>query len=680
MRPRLAFVILLATALPAAGQTWRPMGPPGGDVRSLAVDPNDPRRIYLGTSDGHLFGSRDAGEHWQLLGRAGPRLDAVVTAILVDPRDAHILYASTWTQDVAAGGGVFRSADGGATWSAAGLAGKAVRALVQAPSNPEVLVAGTLDGVFRSRDAGRTWERISPEGHEEIRNLDSVAIDPHNPDVIYVGTFHLPWKTTDGGRRWLPIHEGMIDDSDVMSILVDHANPRRVYASACSGIYRSEDGAATWKKIQGIPFSARRTHVILQDPKRPALVYAATTEGLWKSTNAGAAWQRTTPKDWVVTSLVLGGDSPNHVVMGTEKLGALLSDDGGLHFRAANEGFFHRQIVSLALDRERPQRVLAVLANAPEPILATEDGGRNWAPLGPGLRTQSLRRVYASPDGWWAALADGGLMRYDGQKSAWVRAGSVVGEAAVNQQQAARKTGERRAAAKRPAPQALPPSAVAVAKAPLTRLINDMAFSRDIRFAATDGGLLASTDGGVTWSVFPVGPMTTLPVRAVRASPSGRDLWVVSLRGLVFSHDAGKTWSWHDLPLEAGGALRLDVPPDTPNGETMVAPARNGLYISRDSGAHWQQAASGLPEVPIQDIALVGSIFLASMQTGGLYISHDRGRTWARIEGTLAEGFFPVVATEEATFTVYAASATEGLYAVELAAAAAESRSKSQGP
>jgi len=656
--------LTLLAALPASAQTWRPMGPPGGDVRSLGEDANDPGRIYLGTADGHVFGSRDAGEHWQLLGRAGSRLDAVVTAILVHPRDSRTLYASTWTQDPAAGGGVFRSDDGGRTWRAAGLAGQAVRALAQAPSNPDVLVAGTLDGVYRTEDAGETWQRISPQGHEEIRNLDSVAIDPRNPEVIYVGTFHLPWKTTDGGRRWVPVHQGMIDDSDVMSILIDRTNPHRLYASACSGIYRSENGAALWKKIQGIPFSARRTHVIRQDPQRGAIVYAATTEGLWRTTNAGASWQRVTPSDWVINALVIPSDQPNRLVMGTEKLGVLLSDDAGQHFRVANDGFFHRQIVALALDRERPGRVLAVLTNAPEPVLATADGGRTWAPLGPGLKTEGLRRVYASPDGWWAALERGGLIRYEEKKGAWVRAGTVVGEAANRPQRDASPSRRPRASPK--------------GKRPLEHLINDMAFSRQTWFAATEDGLLASTDHGATWVIFPVGPMTTLPVRSVRCSGDGQDLWVVSLRGLVFSHDGGKSWSWHDLPLDAGGALRLDVAPEASYGQTLVAAARNGLYISRDAGNHWQLVASGLPEAPIQDLAIVGAVFLASMQTGGLYISFDRGHTWSRIEGTLAEGYFPVVTTLDAASTIFAASATEGLYAVELGTAAAATGASGQ--
>src|ERR1700687_3102907 len=113
--------LLLIAATVASAQTWRPLGPPGGDVHSLAVDPSRPGRLFLGTADGHIFGSEDAGAHWTLLGRAGTRLDAVITAIIVDPRDANVLFASAWTQERSTGGGVFRSGDGGQTWRDAGL-------------------------------------------------------------------------------------------------------------------------------------------------------------------------------------------------------------------------------------------------------------------------------------------------------------------------------------------------------------------------------------------------------------------------------------------------------------------------------------------------------------------------------------------------------------------------------
>ncbi len=134
---------------------------------------------------------------------------------------------------------------------ASGLAGHAVRALVQAPSDANILIAGALDGVFRSNDLGKTWERITPLGDSELRNFDSLAIDPQDPAIIYAGTFHLPWKTIDGGKIWMPIHRGMIDDSDVLSLEVNLSNPQQIFASACSGIYRSEDAGANWNKIEG---------------------------------------------------------------------------------------------------------------------------------------------------------------------------------------------------------------------------------------------------------------------------------------------------------------------------------------------------------------------------------------------------------------------------------------------
>ena len=648
---KISFALLLLLACTGArAQTWKPLGPPGGDVLTMAGDPSRPGRVFLGTADGHIFGSEDTGAHWTLLGRVSARLDAVITSIIIDPRDSNVIYASAWMQDPAAGGGVFRSGDGGRTWSDTGLAGQAVRALAMAASDPDTLVAGTLDGIYRSRDASKTWERISPEHHEELRNLDSLAIDPRDPRIIYAGTFHLPWKTTDGGRNWKPIHDGMIDDSDVMSIFIDRSTPGRIFASACSGIYRSDNAAGEWRKIQGIPYTARRTYAITQDPADPARVYAATSEGLWKTSDGGMTWRRTTPQDWAVNTVVVTAGHPGRVLIGTEQLGVLASDDNGEHFADANGGFYHRQILALALDAEHPGRILAVLPHAPDTIVATDDNGKSWLPLGPGLRTEQMLRVYASPDGWWASIEHGGLMRYDAVKKSWQRAGIVTGDVPANLDPKPRGSHASREGTKTSTRQ-------------LQQIVSDMAFSSNGWFAATDVGLLMSTDRGATWSLKPLGPLTSLPVQSVRVSGDGQRLWVVSLRGLVFSSDGGATWAWHDLPLKAGGAMTLDV--DRADPSTMASIGHNGLYISRDAGNTWQQAAAGLPSTPVQALAMEGSVFLASMRTGGLYVSSDTGRTWTRVPGTLADGFFPAVTTKMDGSVMFAASATEGLYAVE---------------
>src|SRR4029077_3957473 len=146
-------VFVLALSFSANAQTWRQVGPPGGDVQSLATVPGSARTLFLGTSDGHVFGSRDGGEHWGLLGRIGEHHDDVIMSMVVDARSAKILYATSWTLS-SHGGGVYRSAEAGHTWQLIGLEGLVVRAIAEAPSNPDILIAGATDGVYRSEDSG----------------------------------------------------------------------------------------------------------------------------------------------------------------------------------------------------------------------------------------------------------------------------------------------------------------------------------------------------------------------------------------------------------------------------------------------------------------------------------------------------------------------------------------------
>jgi len=675
MRSLCSILLLLLTTATAQAQSWSSLGPTGGDVRALAADPSRPAQVYLGTADGHIFGSADSGAHWTLLGRASSRLDAVITAIVVDPRDGNVLYASSWTRESDTGGGVFRSADGGRTWSAAGLAGQAVRALAMAPSDPNVLVAGTLDGVYRSSDASNSWQRISPVHHQELRNLDSLAIDPQDPLTIYAGTYHLPWKTSDGGRSWNPIHEGMIDDSDVMSLLIDRSDSRRIYASACSGIYSSDNNAAQWRKIQGIPYAARRTYALTQDPQHSAHVYAATTEGLWKTEDSGKTWKRATPESWVVNAVIFAEGNPGRLLIGTEGLGVMSSDDGGDNFQDANAGFDHRQIIALGLDAKKPGHMLALLAHAPEPALFTEDDGRTWSTLGPGIGTEQALRVYTAPDGaWWVSLARGGLMRYDADGKVWRPIGVIVGESSELAAHISSPSGAQ-GATRHIAPKHSTRNGrrlggkLATAPRPLREVVVDMAFSSSRWYAATDFGLFVSTDQGGTWRLTPVGPLTYAPVQSVRVSADGRKVRVVSLRGLLFSEDGGGSWTWRDLPLDSGGALSLESLTGYEN--TLVAIARNGLYISRDAGTSWQQAASGLPSAPIQDFAATGNLFVASMRAGGLYVSSDSGLTWDRVPGAPADGVFATVSPSNKPGLIFAASTTEGLFKVEWSGLAA---------
>jgi photosystem II stability/assembly factor-like uncharacterized protein len=644
MRFRLA-VCLAAVGLfsshSLSAQNWRPIGPAGGDVRSLAADPRDPRAIYLGTQDGHVFGSRDGGEHWQLLGRAGGE-DSLVFAILVDSRHSQRLFAATWALG-STPGGVFRSEDGGKSWQRDGLSGESVRALAQSASNPEVMIAGTLTGVFRTADMGRNWERISPERHEDLRNFDSVAIDPRDPRVIYAGTYHLAWKTTDGGRQWFPIHAGMVDDSDVMSLSLDPSAPEHVFGSACSGIYHSDNGALLWSKYKGIPNTARRTHILREDPKDPNTLYAATTEGLWKTTNAGAVWNRITPANWSIGTLLINPQNDQRLVVSVEGEGIYISDDGGKTYRASNDGFNHRQITDVAYDREHPERMLVLLTNSAEPALMTQDAGKTWSQPGFGLKTAQLRHIYASPDGWWATLTTGGLLRYDAAKGTWVKAGVITAE-------------QQPAAPRRKGAAAVPVKAVAYQ--PLNASINDLVIGRELSFAATDAGLLVSRDRGFTWSRVATSEFSRAPVHALRASLDGKELVALGPGRFGYSRDGGRSWTMQSFTNDARGKLRLFEA----RQDTLLVGADNGLFLSRDAGQSWDRV--NLPQARVQDLAVAGNNWLASTHAG-LYLSQDRGKTWAQIENRMGDVQMPVLLARSASPAILAASSTEGLMALE---------------
>jgi len=256
-------------------------------------------------------------------------------------------------------------------------------------------------------------------------------------------------------------------------------------------------------------------------------------------------------------------------------------------------------------------------------------------------------RIFAAPDhAWWISLSTGGLLRYDGEKKSWLKIGALQIDSSDGH---APNSKVGRIAARRKQN-----------KTPLLALVSDIDFHSNDWYAATSLGLLVSRDHGETWGAIQTGPMISLPLQSVRASSDGRRIRAVSLRGLLFSDDSGANWTWHDLPLESGGALSLTAVPGDEN--TLVALAHLGLYISRDWGQTWNAAKSGLPAAPVQDFAATSAVFAASMRTGGLYLSSDFGQTWNRAGDSRADDYFIALAPSKNPRAIFAASATEGLY------------------
>src|ERR1700748_1030541 len=427
----LSSAVLLAALLPnqsalAQSASWVPVGPDGGDGRSLAADPTNPKHIYLGTTNSWIYQTDDGGASWQRLAKLAKTDDRLVDNILVDESDSKTLLVGTWGVDHP-DGGLFISHDAGKSWTAVeGMKGQSIRALSQAPSDAKIFIVGTLKGVFRSEDSGVHWNQISPPGSMDIHEIESIAIDPKDPKVIYAGTWHLPWKTTDGGANWHNIKQGLIDDSDVFSIIIDPTAPQTVYTSACSGIYKSDNGGELYHKIQGIPSTARRTRVLMQDPVDHSMVYAGTTEGLYRTSSAGTNWTRLTGPDVIINDVYVDPKNPRHVLLATDRSGVLLSNDQAVTFAGSNQGFSQRQVVALTKDVKDPHRLYAGVVNDKMygGVFTSGDGGRSWQQQSQGLDGRDVFSLAESPDGKLLCGTSHGIFVW--QDGRWQTAGHVV--------------------------------------------------------------------------------------------------------------------------------------------------------------------------------------------------------------------------------------------------------------
>ncbi len=659
-----------AVADPASkySDDWRSNGPPGGDVRSLVVDPNNADRFYFGTLDGQMYTSADAGKTWQFLYNFNrPRL--FVDHIIVDPRDSRVLYVAAHRHKES--GGFFKSTDGGHHWrESPELKNEALHSLTQAAANPDVLIAGTFNGIFRSDNAGDTWTQLPTFTTAGLVHVESLAIDPRTANTIYAGTWYLPYKSTDGGKTWKTIKTGIIDDSDIFAIDIDPRDPNHIIASACSGIYETRSAGDNWKKVQGIPSQSRRTRAILQHPSIPNLVFAGTTEGFWRSERGGDAdsWMVTTSRQLEINSIAVHPSRPQTIYIGTNNYGVMVSYDGGKNFAPTNAGYSGRFANVIVADREMPNRVYAATINTTTGggfLFVSADNGETWRPsmrsMPPRLITYSILQDARNVNTIYLGTNLGVYRSLDRGASwapVWTAAAAVKTKGRRGKQRvaAARNSAAPRANDTiRRAQQALNAAGYKVG-APdgrvgtlTTNALKKFQMDHHLPISGkfdevTLATLKVAVIGGGVEETASVVLSDAVNALAQTVDPVSQQPLFLAATNLGLFRSLDPTQGWQKLPYGSGLDARTTcISTDTQNPETIwVGTAASGALVSRDAGKTWQRM-SGIPsEAPVNVIARDSRrsnyVYVGTKQA--FYLTHDGGATWSRRGGNLPFGDF----------------------------------------
>ena len=612
------FLIAMACGGLPAQTAWNAVGPAGGDARAFGAVPGEPKHLYLGTTNSWIYESVDEGASWRRLAKLDPAEDLVVYKILVDESNPAAVFAGGWKPDKQ-DGGLWVSRDAGKHWSAVeSLRGQSIFSLAQAPSDAKMLFAGTLAGVFRSTDGGETWSQISPEGSKEIHEVESLAVDPADPQVVYAGTWHLPWKTEDGGATWHNIKKGLIDDSDVFSIIIDPDKRRTVFLSACSGIDKSETAGELFRKIHGIPSTARRTRVLMQDPENHEVVYAGTTEGLYKTQDAGKTFQSMTGADVIVNDVYVDPHDSNRLLLATDRGGVLASKDGGASFTVSNEGISARKVEALLVDRNDPARMYAGVVNDKGygGVFVSTNGGSAWAQIGAGpdggLDGRDVFALAQAKDGTVLAGTSHGIfaLNTEGPAPVWQPRNTIANTLV--------KTASETHYGKRV-------NIEKQVKAPVIELasrVNALDVGGDVWVASTSYGIVTSKDQGASWQGGPVmGAGEYLSVTA-----HGETMAAARPDGVVLSRDSGQTWMPMQIPTMLTRIHRVAFSTDG----TLWLGAREGVYFTHDLGKTWLW----IERMPFRDVddlyydAHLDKVLVSSRSSDQVYSIAPKTLNW----------------------------------------------------
>jgi len=676
----------------------RAIGPAvmGGRVSDIAFDPEDPFTFYVGLGTGGLMKTSDDGATWS--GVFEKEAVAAIGAVAIAPSDAKVVWVGTGEgndrNSSAWGDGVYRSTDGGGTWTNVGLrSSRAISRIVVHPTDPAtawVAVLGDLwlpsaeRGLYKTTDGGKTWKAVltAPAPYGNRVGCRDVAVDPRDPNVVYAALYarqRTPWsfvygpaatdgkdlggvfKSTDGGTTWKKLENGLPPKTGNIGLDVHRKDPRIVYAivqsdeggqsgiddvkSRAGGVFRSEDAGATWKRMSDLdprPFYFSQVRV---DPENDKRVYVLGY-AVHVSEDGGALWredhfQKVHPD---CHALAIDPRNPKRLLLGTD--GGLYrststGEKGWEHVNRMAAGEFYR----VSVDDSVPYRICGGLQDnlnwvGPSAVRSKEGIlNRDWTNLGGG-------------DGFYCVFHpdDKDVIFAESQEGTLQRTNLRTGEIKNL----------------RPEPAEGQPRFRFHWNAPLIG-------SRHARGALYLGGnrVFKLEPGGERWK--PISPdLSAADPQKVSAVGSGAETYAVVYTlaesplqaGLLWAGtDDGKLWrtdddggSWTDLtanlPAPAKGQWMSRIEPSAADAKVAylaVSAFRTGNYAplayrTADGGKTWQSVAGDLPaDGPVKLVRedpVNPSVLFAGTEFA-LFVSLDRGGRWRKLGG------LPTVAVDD---------------------------------
>jgi photosystem II stability/assembly factor-like uncharacterized protein len=650
------------------GLRWRSIGPARGG-RSIAVAGSSarPHEYFFGATGGGLWKTTDGGLTWRPVSDRFFKTSSV-GAVAVAESNPDVVYVGmgevALRGNVIQGDGVYRTIDGGRTWTHVGLdKTMAIGRIRVHPSNPDVVYVAALGnpygrnperGVFKSTDGGKNWSRA--HFVNDATGAVDLAMDAKNPDVLYAGFWEVSrtphslssggpgsglFKTTDGGRTWTPLRNNPGLPKPVwgkIGVSVSAADPNRVYAiieAADGGVFLSDDAGATWKLVNDDRRLRQRAFYytrIYADPLARDTVYILNT-GLYRSTDAGKT---------IRTIRVPHGDNHDLWIAPTDPRRMINSNDGGANVTInAGESW---------TDQEYPTAQfynVVTTAHVPYHVCGAQQDNSTACISSTGTGT-----LYPAGGG------ESGYIAPDPEDTDVFYAGSYGGLLTrIN-----RRTGEQRAI------NVWPDNPMGYSSGDITERFQ---WTFPIVIAPTDPDTLyatsqhvwKSTNEGQSWerispdlsrhdpsTMGPSGGPITLDQTGVETyavvftlAPSALDgnvIWAGSDDGLVHvTRDGGKTWenvTPRDLPEFTRVSLIEASPHDA--GTAYLAGNRYQradrapyVYKTSDYGRTWTKIVTGIPEddfarVIREDKKRRGLLFLGTET--GVHVSFDDGANW----------------------------------------------------